>query len=168
MRQTYANEIRISSREELLEEIQKSQALGMSITGGEPLMPSNLPRTLNYLKFVKAAMGQSFHVHLYTNGVNFSEEVAESLASAGLDEIRFHPPKDRWNKVKKAVGKGMDVGAEVPLIPEKRYLQGIQDLILYLDGINADFINLNEFEYCFPNSQFLKERGFSLKRGTIA
>jgi pyruvate formate-lyase activating enzyme-like uncharacterized protein len=37
-----------------------------------------------------------------------------------------------------------------------------------LDRIGADFINLNEFEYCFPNSEELRARGFKLKRGTIA
>jgi pyruvate formate-lyase activating enzyme-like uncharacterized protein len=37
-----------------------------------------------------------------------------------------------------------------------------------LNEIGADFINLNEFEYCSPNSQNLKERNFMLEEGTMA
>jgi hypothetical protein len=62
----------------------------------------------------------------------------------------------------------MSVGAEVPLIPLKEYVNALEDFIYYLDNVGANFINLNEFEYCFSNSQLLKERGFKLKKGTIA
>ena len=85
-----------------------------------------------------------------------------------LDEIRFNPPKENWNVIKYALDKGMSVGAEVPVIPEKEYVKNLEELIFYLDEIGAEFINLNEFEYCSPNSQSLKERGFKLKEGTIA
>ena len=44
----------------------------------------------------------------------------------------------------------------------------LKNLIFYLDKIGADFVNLNEFEYCLPNSQNLKERNFELEVGTIA
>ncbi|MFX0106400.1 MAG: hypothetical protein ACFE75_13055, partial [Candidatus Hodarchaeota archaeon] len=64
--------------------------------------------------------------------------------------------------------KQMKVGIEVPVIPGKEYVEYLEALISYLDSISADFVNLNEFEYCFPNSQTLKERGFQLKDGTIA
>ena len=50
----------------------------------------------------------------------------------------------------------MSVGAEVPVIPEKEYVKNLEELIFYLDEIGAEFINLNEFEYCSPNSQSLK------------
>ena len=120
---TYANEIKISTKEELLEEINKINAKGMSITGGEPLLESNLEKTLEYIKYVKSKKGKNFQVHLYTNGVNFNEEIADKLANAGIDEIRFHPSKTIWANIEKALHKGMAVGAEVPVIPESDTVQ---------------------------------------------
>lgn len=165
---TFADEIKIFSKEELWEEIKKIKAKGMSVTGGEPLLNSNLEKTLDIIKYVKSVGGKKFHVHLYTNGINFNEIIARELVKVGLDEIRFHPPKNKLSNIKLALNKGMTVGAEVPVIPEEEYLKDIESLIFYLEKIGADFVNLNEFEYCFPNSQSLKERGFKLKENSIA
>ena len=165
---TYANEIEITSKEDLLEEINKIDAKGMSVTGGEPLSELNLERTLDYIKYVKTEKGKKFHVHLYTNGINFDESIASKLATAGLDEIRFHPPKEKWSNIEFALNKGIVVGSEVPVIPNKDKIKDLQDLILYLDRIGVDFININEFEFCFPNSEALKSKGFQLKKGSIA
>lgn len=143
-------------------------AQGMSITGGEPLSEINFEKTLDYIKYVKLNKGKKFHIHLYTNGIDFNENKADKLSMAGLDEIRFHPAKEYWVNIEKALNKKMKVGAELPVIPEKEEIETLKKLIIYLNTIGADFINLNEFEYCFPNSQALKERGFQLKNGSIA
>ena len=164
----FADEIKISTKEELLEEINAINAQGMSITGGDPLLESNLEKTLEFIRYVKFEKGKKFHVHLYSNGLNFTPEIANKLAEAGLDEIRFHPPKSHWESIKKALNNGISVGAEVPVIPDKEHEQLLEEFVYYLDEIGAEFINLNEFEYCFPNSQSLKERGFYLKEGSIA
>ncbi len=165
---SYIDEIKISRKEDIFTEISKINALGMSITGGEPLLPANLENTLKYIKLVKKKKGKRFHIHLYTNGINFSNNVANKLSKAGLDEIRFHPPKNKWKNIKYALNKGMIVGAEVPLIPERYHMTNLKNLILYLDEIGADFINLNEFEYCQPNSKNLQSKGYELKEGTIS
>ncbi|KKM94321.1 hypothetical protein LCGC14_1199480 [marine sediment metagenome] len=165
---TFADEIEIDTKEGLLEEINKINAKGMSITGGEPLSKLNLKKTLDYLRYIKLKKGKKFHIHLYTNGINFNEKIAENLANEGLNEIRFHPPKKKWPNIKLALNKGMIVGGEVPIIPEYENTQILKEFIIYLNNINADFLNLNEFEFCFPNSQSLKDRGFRLKKGSIA
>ncbi len=165
---TFANEIQISSIKELIQEIEKTNAKGIGITGGDPLFKPNLKKTLYYIKSLKSIKGKKFHIHLYTNSLNFDEEVANNLAEAGLDEIRFHPPQNKWENIKFALNKGMSVGVEVPVIPNEEYLKNLEDLIFYLDKIGIEFINLNEFEYSYPNSQSLKDRGFSLEKGTIA
>ncbi len=165
---TYTDEIQIDSKEELVEEINKISAKGMSITGGEPLLELNLEKTLQYIRYVKLKKGKRFHVHLYTNGINFDESIANELAKAGLDEIRFHPPKEKWDNIRNALDKGIYVGAEVPVIPDKDYIKTLEEFIIFLDKIGADFINLNEFEFCFPNSETLKNRGFKLKEGSMA
>ena len=165
---TFANELEIISMDGLLKEINIIDAKGLSVTGGEPLSRLNLNKTLEYIKFIKNQKGSKFHIHLYTNGTNFSESIAGKLASAGLDEIRFHPSKTYWMKIKHALNKGLDVGAEVPVIPDDRNVKELESFINFLDDIGADFINLNEFEFCFPNSLNLKNRGYRLKRDSIA
>ncbi len=165
---TFADEIKINSKEDLLEEINKIDARGMSITGGEPLFKLNIAKSLDYIKYIKLQKGSKFHIHLYTNGININERMVEDLVSAGLDEIRFHPDKENWSNIQYTLDKGLVVGAEVPVIPSREDLNNLREFIIYIDNIGVDFINLNEFEYCFPNSQSLKQRGFYLKEGTIA
>jgi len=165
---TFANEIEINTKEELLQEINIIKAQGMSITGGEPLSEPNFEKTIDYINYIKLKKGKKFHIHLYTNSINFNESKAEILSTVGLDELRFHPPKENWALIEKALNKKMLVGVEVPVIPEKQYLENLEELIIYLNTIGANFVNLNEFEFCFPNSQSLKERGFQLKKGSIA
>jgi len=164
----FANEIQITTKEEILEEINKTDAMGMSITGGDPLFTPNIKSTLEIIRFIKQKKGAKFHIHIYTNGVNFDENLALELANSGLDEIRFNPSRKNWNVIDLALKKGMRVGAEVPLIPQEDYIKELEELIIYLDKIGADFINLNEFEYSITNSTNLKERSFELKYGTIA
>ena len=60
------------------------------------------------------------------------------------------------------------VNYDLPLEEKIIFIKNLEDFIIYLDEIGADFINLNEFEYCFPNSKCLKDRGFNLREGTIA
>jgi len=165
---TFANEIEISSKEGLLEEINNIDAKGMSITGGEPLTELNLQKTFEYIDYIKNQKGKKFHVHLYTNGINFSNTIANKLALVGLDEIRFHPPKENWSNIELALNRGFVVGAEVPIIPNKEKIKELQEFIIYLNKIGVDFLNLNEFEYCFPNSESLKNRGYQLKQGSVA
>ncbi len=165
---TFADEIEIKNNKELLQEIEKISAQGMSITGGEPLSELNLDKTIDYINYVKVAKGKKFHIHLYTNGINFDENIAKRLSLAGLDEIRFHPARKHWKNIKIALNKKMIVGVEVPVIPENTYIKYLEEFVFYLDKIGVDFINLNEFEFCFPNSKSLKERGFKLKKDSIA
>jgi pyruvate formate-lyase activating enzyme-like uncharacterized protein len=162
---TFANEIQIMRKEDLIEENKKINAKGMSITGGDPLLDTNIEKTI---KFEKNIEGDKFHIHLYTNGINFDRAIALKLANAGLDELRFHPSKENWRNIEEALNLGMSVGAEVPVIPDKKSMRDLEEFILYLDRIGVEFINLNEFEFCVPNSKSLKEKGYTLKAGTIA
>jgi hypothetical protein len=165
---TYANEIKINNEEDLIDEINLSKSKGMSITGGDPLYEPNLEKTLSYIKFIKERKGKKFHIHLYTNGLNFNEQIAQKLRDVGLDELRFNPPQDKWFVIELALKEGLIVGAEVPLIPSHDYIKNLERFIHYLDRVEANFINLNEFEMCVTNSLELKERGFNLKKGTMA
>jgi pyruvate formate-lyase activating enzyme-like uncharacterized protein len=164
----FANEIPLITKLDLLQEINTAGSSGISITGGDPLFGPNIKETIDYIRYVKQNRGKRFHIHLYTNGLNFNENIAQKLADAGLDEIRFNPPREFWNNIKFALNKGMKVGAEVPAIPDVLNIKELEEFIYFLNEIGADFININEFEYCMPNSEYLKERGYSLQNGSIA
>ncbi len=167
--QIYADEIKIKSFEGAIEEAKLINALGASFTGGDPLgTDENIERTLSYLRKIKLKFSNQFHTHLYTTGNNFTLELGEKLSKAGLDEIRFHPSEKNFYKIELAMDLGMQVGAEVPVIPNPEYEEYILNLIDYLNNIGANFINLNEFEMNEPNANNLIERGYKLDENTIA
>lgn len=167
--QIYADEIAIEQVNDIVQEAKKIKALGCSFTGGDPLGTlDHRELTLFYLEELKHTFSLDFHTHLYTNGITFSEELAHDLASAGLNEIRFHPMEENFHKIEYALDYGMDVGAEIPVIPTPEYEEYIWNLIDYLDTIGANFINLNEFEMTASNFKQLKSRGFELTDNSIA
>ena len=151
------NERKITSNEDILNELQVIDAEGVSITGGDPILYFNdIIKTINY---VKNSFSEKFHIHLYTSGTFFKPTQLAKLADAGLDEIRFHPPDSSWFKIiKEAKEHPWKVGAEIPAIPGNEAFA--VELSSYLQKVEADFINLNELEFTSSNAQALLERGF--------
>src|SRR5271157_1071328 len=158
----YANERLIRSDNDLIGEAQRMGALGTGITGGEPLLKPEL--TLHYIKLLKEKFGQRHHIHLYT-GIAPSDKVLRQLKEAGLDEIRFHPPVEDWDRFKetgffKALKRskelGMDAGVEIPAI---KPVPEIADTVASVGG----FLNMNELEFSDTNCAELKKRGYCLK-----
>ncbi|TRZ88860.1 MAG: radical SAM protein [Methanosarcinales archaeon] len=156
----FANERRVEKDEDIIEEALSMDALGASITGGEPIL--KLERVLRYIRLLKKKFGKSFHIHLYT-ALSPGKDVLVLLKSAGLDEIRFHPPPDMWGKIlitpyhdsiKAAHELGLSVGIEIPSI--KSDLSGILSLLEEVDG----FLNLNELEFSETNAEELEKRGY--------
>ena len=94
--QVYANERPVESDADVIEEAKRMDALGSSITGGEP--QEALERTCHYLELLKEEFGEDHHTHLYT-GITGGRENMRRLAKAGLDEIRFHPPYEQWGEL---------------------------------------------------------------------
>ncbi|NPE30300.1 radical SAM protein, partial [Methanococcoides sp. SA1] len=158
----YANEKAVETDGDVLSEAHTMDALGTGITGGEPLLKKE--KVLHYIKLLKAEFGKEHHIHLYTS-IAPSKETLVTLASAGLDEIRFHPPQNMWHDLKgsayeKAVKDakylGIEVGFELPS------LKGVLDLKDTINELGC-FLNLNELEYSDNNAIELRERGFILK-----
>ena len=92
----YANERKVECDQDLIDEAHRMDALGSSITGGEP--QEVLDRTCRYISLLKEEFGEDHHVHLYT-GITGGRENMRRLAEAGLDEIRFHPPFELWGEL---------------------------------------------------------------------
>jgi hypothetical protein len=150
----YANERRVRTFEDVLEEIELMSAEGASITGGEPL--SKPERTYEYLRFFKK---YDLHVHLYTS-IPAGWKIIDKLAENGLDEIRFHPvglenvEKFR-DSIRYAMRKGMSAGFEIPAL---YYNPTIAHISNELDC----FVNLNELEFSSTNYSKLRNLGYEV------
>jgi pyruvate formate-lyase activating enzyme-like uncharacterized protein len=161
--QVYANERPVEADEDVLEEAHRMDALGTSITGGEP--QEALERTCHYLELLKSEFGEDHHTHLYT-GITGGRENMRRLSEAGLDEIRFHPPLDLWGDLHGtewedilyvAREAGLTPAFEIPGIrPEPEFLD-------FLDEGAADFCNVNEFEMSQGNFRRMQDEGFDLR-----
>jgi len=160
---TWANERPVNSEEDVLDEARKMDAMGTGITGGDPIMFAD--DTVKYATLLKKTFGDGHHIHLYTPGMLIDRKNLGYLENV-LDEIRFHPKENDWDKIELALSFDMDVGAEIPVIP------GEKDKILkfckYLDGVGAQFINLNELEYSDTNIDALRQRGFEFSSDSNA
>jgi uncharacterized protein len=162
----FADEKRVESDEDVLEEARAIGAKGAGITGGDPL--EAIDRTCHYIRLLKAEFGRSFHTHLYT--MSTSPEKIRMLAEAGLDELRFHVPPGLWGRaaqsafvpaVRLAKELGMTVGLEVPLIPERE--DDLVKLIAWAESERLAFVNLDEMEFSDANFARMKVRGYAIK-----
>jgi pyruvate formate-lyase activating enzyme-like uncharacterized protein len=158
----FANERPVSSDNDIINEARSMNALGTGITGGEPLLVPE--RVLRYIRLLKAGFGREHHIHLYT-ALSPGRVILKELTSAGLDEIRFHPPPEIWNSLHGsefasslgiAIELGMDAGFEIPSLPGSGQ---VADFARDFDV----FINLDELEFSQTNAEALKARGYSVK-----
>ena len=161
----YANERRVLSDQDVLDEARAIGAGGTGITGGDPL--GVVERVEHYVRLLKSAFGPSHNIHLYTHEPNADK--LERLARAGLDEVRLHVPHYLWGPLVRDGGAyrsvleaapdwGLRRGVEVPVLPEKE--ADLRRLLRALDRIGVDFVNLNELEFSETNEEKLRERGY--------
>lgn len=159
---TWANERKVSSAEEAVDEARLMDALGTGITGGDPVLV--LDDTITYARALKDAFDHH-HIHLYTPGT-LVDSMAMQYIEQVIDEIRFHPPGYDVERIELALRHDISVGAEVPAIPGMK-----DDLLSFarrLDDIGAHFLNLNELEYSETNASGLRARGFSFSTDSNA
>ena len=130
---------------------------GISISGGEPLLSVNY--VYEIIKTLKEKRGDSFHIHLYTNGDLLSNEIIENLNDYGLDEMRVDSLSPSVYKLLKAAR--FDFICEVPCIPTESFYSDICSLIDESADLKLNGINLNEFEVTKENIAFVKTHGLS-------
>ncbi len=164
----YANERPVDTIEEAIEEAHLIDAEGTGVTGGDPV--DAMDRTVSMVKALKAEFGEAHHIHLYTS-FPLSGDQLLVLSRAGLDEVRFHPPADTLanidatgypRSVAIAADMGMEVGYEVPVLPDME-----EELRAFLgslvDDEGAPFVNLNELEFSSTNAEALLEHGYTVR-----
>jgi len=162
----FANERRVASMDDVLDEAELMDALGTGITGGDPLMVTE--RTSESIRALKKRFGDGHHVHLYTSTTH--PERIRKVAKAGLDEIRFHPPVALWTRLdgsryEKALllskRLGLAVGLELPVIPGRE--SELVGAIASANRMGMDFVNLNELEFSETNWRPLRALGLDVK-----
>jgi len=164
----FANELMVTSLDDIIEEAENMDALGTGITGGDPLM--KMDRTLKAIRMLKERFGKEHHIHLYTSTIDL--EKTRELAAAGLDEIRFHPSAGIWRSVKETeLGSivkidGLDVGIEVPALPGHQ--DPLRTLVQDAYELGVKFINLNELEFSETNWDMMDSMGYDLKDDSSA
>ena len=164
----FANERRAASWDDIFDEADSMDASGTGITGGDPL--ECMDRTLRAIRNLKERYGPGHHIHLYTATID--PERVRLLEEAGLDEIRFHPPVGMWPRMDEtalseiASGSRMDVGIEVPALPDKR--SELDALLSYAENHGVSFANLNELEFSESNWNMMSEHGYEVVDDTSA
>lgn len=159
----YANERRVSCLEEIVAEAEAMDATGTGITGGDPL--SVMERTVAAVSLLKQRFGKRHHIHLYTSEID--PEKAAILKEAGLDEIRFHPHPDMWERMDETrlaevvAIPGLTVGIEVPAIPGLE--SALDALVKHSVGAGVAFVNINELEFSEGNWDMMERQGYLMK-----
>jgi pyruvate formate-lyase activating enzyme-like uncharacterized protein len=166
--QVFANERPVESDEDVLEEARKMDAMGSSITGGEPL--ESMDRTTHYISLLKDEFGSDHHIHLYT-GITGDRDTMQELAAAGLDEIRFHPPVGLWGSLHGTKWEEiLYVAREEGLTPafEIPGIEAESEFLEFLDEGAADFVNVNEFELSQGNYRRMDEHGYDRRENHMS
>lgn len=159
--QAWANERRITNDNDFLMESREMRATGMGVTGGDPLCA--LKKTCHYIRLAKNSF-PDYHVHLYTYGDLATPKAITALEKAGLDEIRFHALND-FEKLAPALESSMDVGIEIPCIPND--WERVKTVVEYASD-NGLFLNLNEFEFSDTNEEKMRKRGYRQRNDGFA
>ena len=164
----YANERKVEDDQDVIDEAKRMDALGASVTGGEP--QEAMARTTRYLSLLKEEFGEGFHTHLYT-GITGGRENMRKLSEAGLDEIRFHPPFEQWGDLHGTEWEDiLYIAREEGLTPafEIPGIRAEEEFLEFLDEGAADFCNVNEFEMSQGNFRRMQEAGYELRDGHMS
>jgi len=149
-------------RTALAAEVLRSASLGVSFTGGEPLLKHKLVVELTV--FLKSRFSKRFHIHVYTSGISLTPRIVEELADSGLDELRVHAPLSRLEaalKTMRNIAGDFRLGLEYPSLPGA-YEQMVE-LLDIAEKYELDFIILNELEFTETNAPSLLLRGFTMR-----
>jgi hypothetical protein len=164
----YANERKVEDDQDIIEEAKRMDALGTSITGGEP--QEAMAKTTRYLSMLKEEFGEDHHTHLYT-GITGGRENMRKLSEAGLDEIRFHPPLELWGDLHGTEWEDiLYIAREEGLTPafEIPGIRAEEEFLEFLDEGAAEFCNINEFEMSQGNYRRMQEAGYELREGHMS
>lgn len=143
------------------------ESLGcIGLTGGEPLL--DIDDSIAFLKQARELFPEA-HMRMYTSGDLLTEQAAQRLRDAGLDEIRFSVKDDDTKAQQQKVLAAMELArdyipsvmVEMPVIPGAE--ESMKELLRAFERIGIDGINLLEFCFPFCNWSEFSKRDFRLK-----
>jgi pyruvate formate-lyase activating enzyme-like uncharacterized protein len=149
--------------DDYVEYIRKFNFKGVSLSGGEPLL--TFETTLDFLKKIKKAFGDTVYLWMYTNGTLLTEEKAKKLADSGLDEIRFDLTATDYNTkmLRMALGKIPCVTVEIPAIPEE--IELLKKAVIELDELGVNYLNLHQMRLTPYNLNNLQNKEYTFLHG---
>lgn len=138
----------------------------IGLTGGEPLL---LPdKALGFFKFASKTYPEA-HKRLYSNGDLLTDELAEQLAAAGVNEIRISIKADETGysaadleSLVMAKRHIPCVMVEMPVLPGS--VATMKKLFLDLEELGVDGINILEFLYPWLNAAEYTAKGYQVKK----
>ena len=133
---------------------------GVSFSGGEPLLFAE--RVLDYLKEIRNSCDPDIYIWMYTKGIKGNRELFESLAKAGLNEVRFDIGAVNYNLkyVEPALGLFDNVTVEIPVVPEKKEL--LKQLLEPMASMGVKHLNLHQLRLTPFNASKLLPRGYTI------
>lgn len=163
----YIDDVPLRSSDHLVKYVGKVGAVGIAVTGGEPLLV--IDRVTKFVKELKKSFGPEFHVHIYVHAMSLNRENAAKLASSFVDEVRIHAIDSaqvdgKVDLIEVLKGCGKSVGLEVPAIPGN--VEGIVGVATLLKDV-VSFVNVNELDVSERNAEELVRRGYVVKRGRV-
>ena len=138
----------------------------IGLTGGEPLLV--LDDSISFLEEA-GRLFPSAHKRMYTSGDLLTEEGAQRLRDAGVDEIRFSVKQDDPLERQERVLAAMRIAkqyipslmVEMPIIPNTEHR--MHELFESWAEIGIDGINLLEFCFPFHSWEEYAARGFEIR-----
>ncbi len=142
----------------------------VALTGGEPLIHAE--EAIAFFRHAREKV-PGVHLRLYTDGDFLDEVLAQRLAQAGLQEIRFSVKPDEPGAFDEAVRRMAmakrfipDVMVEMPVDPSM--IEEMKGLLQAMDEIGVFGINLLEFGYPLGDWAPFAQRGFRIANPPFA
>lgn len=120
---------------------------GIAWVGGEPMMPTLLPKLLPFIRYFHEAYS-TYHQWLYTNGTFATRENMQALYDAGIRELRFNLAATNFSKEvienMKEARKIFDyLCIEIPMLKDS--YEGLMKNYASILETGLDQMNLAEF-----------------------
>lgn len=137
-----------NTREEIIENHQKTTIEGISFSGGEVFLEP--PRLFEWISFFKSKFPHKYY-WIYTNGLLAEEKYLRKLGELGVNEIRFNAVATGYDNpsvmenIASASNHIPNVTIEIPAIPEDE--QKLLSTLEKWSHLGVKYINMHELMY---------------------
>ncbi|MBN1946437.1 MAG: 4Fe-4S cluster-binding domain-containing protein [Bradymonadales bacterium] len=161
----YADGLEFRRFEDFLDYCASIGINGVAFSGGDPLLFAD--RLVDLIVRLRRSLGTGIYLWAYTNGLCANRKVLESLARAGLDEIRFNIGATGYSLDKVALAKGIlpRVTVEIACVPEDVPI--LKGCMKEMAAVGVDHLNLHQIMLSSANLEALVDRGYHVTRQAV-